>query len=189
MFAVPTPRTARSVKQNNMADSQYQLRYWHLLAEMRIHVFYLHRYAADSEWWDKATNIFLALTSSASIAAWAIWKEFAFIWTTLIALSQVVTAVKPFLPHKQRLKGAVSLCNQLQMIALAMEKDWFSVAEGRLTEEDIHNLTVKYRAQSAAAEQTHFRDLIVPRNDAILGKAEQDAQTYFLRHYPIVESA
>jgi hypothetical protein len=171
-----------------MADNQYQLRYWRLVTETRIHVFYLHRYAAGSEWWDKATNMFLALTSSASIAAWAIWRQFTFLWPLLIALSQVVTAVKPFLPHKQRLKVLVGLCNQLQMIAVAMEKDWFSVSEGHLSEEEIHRLTARYRAQSAEAEQTHFRDVIVPRNDSLLRKAERDAQDYYLRHYPVMES-
>jgi hypothetical protein len=143
------------------SENQYQARYWNLLVETRVHVSYLHHYAADSEWWNKGTNIFLAITSSGSIAAWALWKQFTFIWPMLIALSQVTTAIKPFLPYKQRLKVLVGLCNQLQMIALAMEKDWFSVAEGKLSEEEIHDLTVKYRGQTIDAEQKNLRDDLV----------------------------
>ncbi|TCS36413.1 hypothetical protein BCF53_12535 [Reinekea marinisedimentorum] len=39
--------------------SQYQAKYWSLLRELKTHVIYLHKYAAESEWNDKAINIFL----------------------------------------------------------------------------------------------------------------------------------
>jgi hypothetical protein len=172
---------------NPVTENQYQLRYWNLLADTKVHVSYLHRYAANPEWWDKSTNVFLAITSSGSIAAWAIWKDLIFLWPSLIALSQVITAVKPFMPFKHRLKVLVDLCNQLQITTLAMKQDWYSVAEGKLTEEEIHDLTVKYRAQSVDAEQRHLRDIIVPRKLDILAQAETDAEQYFRRHYPTRE--
>ncbi len=39
-----------------------------------------------------------------SIAAWEIWQEYQMVWAVIIALSQVITAIKPFLPFRQRLK-------------------------------------------------------------------------------------
>lgn len=168
-----------------MTESQYQARYWNLLVEIRVHVSYLHHYAASSERWDKATNVFLALTSSGSIAAWALWKEFTYVWPVLIATSQVITAVKPFLPYRERQKLLSGLCNQLQMVCLAMEEDWYFVAEGKLSEEEIHNLTVKYRSQSVEAEQKQLKDVIVPRSTKLLSTAEADARVYFMRHYNV----
>ena len=86
-------------------NSVYQERYWNMLVEARVHVFFLYHYASSSESMDKAINAFLAITSSTSIAAWVIWKKFTLIWTILIAVSQIISAVKPFLPYNQRYKA------------------------------------------------------------------------------------
>ena len=94
--------------------SQCQQKYWSLLKELKTHVIYLHNYAASSEWQDKSVNIFLAITSSSSIAAWAIWQEHQIVWAVIIASSQVATAVKPFLPFRQRLSPISDLNDAIQ---------------------------------------------------------------------------
>ena len=78
----------------------YQNRFWNQLKELKVHVFYLQNYAVSSGRYDQSINIFLAIASSSSIAAWALWKEYQFVWACIIAIAQVITAVKPLLPYK-----------------------------------------------------------------------------------------
>ena len=163
--------------------SQYQQKYWSLLRELKTHVIYLHNYAARSEWWDKAINIFLAITSSSSIAAWAIWQKYQLLWAVIIALSQVVTAIKPFLPFKQRLKPISDLNDQIQDISLDCERHWFSVAEGELTEKEIHDLYISLKDKSLKAEKKALKDLVLPKKKKILQKAEIEAEQYLVNTY------
>ena len=99
----------------------YQIRYWNLLKELKAQVAYLHAYAASDEFLDKSVNIFLAVTSSASIAGWALWNEYQLVWACIIAASQVVTAIKPFLPFRKRMKAVSDLNTQIQSIFLDAE--------------------------------------------------------------------
>ena len=81
-----------------------QQRYWKTMVQIKSSIFYLDLYADKSYKLDKAINIVLAITSSSSIAAWAIWKQYDFVWALLIALSQVITVLKPLMPYEQRLE-------------------------------------------------------------------------------------
>lgn len=163
--------------------SVYQNRYWSQLKETKTHVIYLHKYAAHSEWWDKSINIFLAITSSSSIAAWAIWQKYQIIWAIIIALSQIITAVKPFLPYKQRIKAISELNDRLQEISLNCERNWFAVAEGQLTEEEIHDLYIKIKNDSLDAERKYLKNIILPKNEKILKIAETEADLYLRNTY------
>lgn len=166
-----------------MNDSDYQHRYWNTLKELRTHVIYLHEYAIHSEWWDKALNIFLAFASSSSIAAWAIWKDQQVIWACIIALAQVVSAIKPFLPYKQRLSVISDFNNKIQEIALECEKKWFDVAEGLLTEKEIHDLQIELRNKAFDAEKRILKGVILPTNNKILKSAETKADRFLRNNY------
>lgn len=133
-------------------------------------------------------NVFLAVTSSSSIAAWAVWREFTWMWPTLIAGSQVIFAVKPFLPYNQRRKAVVALSDAYQAICLQIENRWFSVAEGHLPEQQIHEETIKFRTLLLDAERKAMDGIILPRNQKLMKVAEAEAKTYFSTHYPAGES-
>jgi hypothetical protein len=161
----------------------YQLRYWNQLKETKTHVIYLHLYAASSEWWDKSANIFLALTSSSSIAAWALWQKYQFFWLIIIAASQVLSAIKPFMPYKQRLKALQNLNDKIQEIALEYEKGWFDVAEGHLTEREIHDLNIELKNKALIAEKKSLKNIVLPKKSKLLQEAEAEADTYFQNNY------
>jgi uncharacterized membrane protein len=143
----------------------------------------LHGYAASSEWWDKSINISLAITSSTSIAAWAVWQEYQIIWAIIIALSQVITAIKPFLPFRQRLKPISDLNDLMQEISLECEKHWFVVAEGELTEKEIHDLYISLKDKSLKAEKKALKDIVLPKQGKILMRAEKEADHYLTNTY------
>jgi hypothetical protein len=158
------------------------------MVEARVHICYLHYYAASSSRWENCINIFLAVTSSGSIAAWAIWREVTFLWPGLIAASQSITAIKPFLPFKERQRAVIALCDRYQTIFLRMERDWFRVSEGRLTSEEIHELASDYASEYVTAEQKLMKGQILPRRRGIMEKAEQDARQHFYTHFSTGDS-
>ena len=122
------------------SPTPYQLRYWKELYQLRVHVNYLELYMEHSEYLDKSTNIFLAVTSNSSICGWAIWHNYSFIWEIIIAGSQLINAIKQFLPFKLRLKSIGSILKELEELMTFTEMKWFDVAEGNLTDEEINKL-------------------------------------------------
>ena len=106
----------------------YQERYWKELYQLKYHINYLDLYLIDSDRKDNAINVFLAFTSTGSIAAWAIWERTGFFWAILIAASQVVTALKNFIPYKVRKKSLTGLIRDLEDIMHLAEKNWFAVS-------------------------------------------------------------
>jgi len=162
----------------------YQERYWKELYQLKVHLIYLELYLNDADFKDKSINIFLACTSSGSIAGWAIWREQAFVWAIIIALSQVVTVIKNILPYKTRIKAILSLIHDLEDVMLRAEEKWFDVSEGRLTEEEINKLRFDIRTRKTNTLKKHLGTSTLPAKQKLFGKAQTSADVYFDNFYP-----
>jgi hypothetical protein len=161
----------------------YQKKYWNQLKELRVHVYYVQLYAEQQSRYDHWLNIFLAVTSSSSIAAWAIWTEYQMVWACIIASSQVIAAVKHLLPYKKRLNALNKLGDILSLIALKAEKDWFYVSEGTWDEEQIHSRWVALKEDALSAENKSLNGVTIPKNKRLLIIAENDADVYLNSAY------
>lgn len=161
----------------------YQLRFWNVLKELKAQEIYLQLYACRDEGIDKTINIILAIASSSSIAAWAIWKELHIIWAILIAAAQVISAIKPFLPYKNRLRAVLELNNKIQILTLEAEIHWYSVSEGLFTEQEIHNLTLDLKDKIVKAEQLCMKNDLLKAHQELKIKAENQADIYFVQNY------
>ena len=72
---------------------------WGLLCNTKFKGFVLSILVIRFQKWDRNINIFLAVASSGSIAAWVVWNRFPFVWGAIIASSQVITVIKPYFPY------------------------------------------------------------------------------------------
>ncbi len=161
----------------------YQEKYWRELDQLKVHIFYLERYLEKTVNIDRALNMFLAIAASTSIASWVIWKEYSFIWAAIIAASQALNAVKTYLPYSKRLKALHGITNDLESLFLSMESNWFSVSEGRLTEEEVHKLHMRCKEKRRQIIQKYLGTSPLPENDELLKKAQESAKIYFNNFY------
>lgn len=86
--------------------------------------------------YDKWINVGLAITSSSSIASWAIWSQYAMIWGILIAVSQVITALKPLFPFNKHVHTLNTHCYKQEALFLELEELWFKVKDKRIDEDE-----------------------------------------------------
>lgn len=161
----------------------YQERFWRELDQLKVHVYYLENYLEKTIRYDRNVNAFLAVMSNGSIASWVIWQHLQFLWAGLIALSQFINAIKIFLPYSKRLKALFAMTNELESLFLSMENNWFGISEGRLTEEDIHNLHMKIKEQRRQIIQRHLGSQALPEDKKLLEKAKESARLYFNQFY------
>lgn len=162
-----------------------QDRYWNLFVEMKTQTYYLYYYAADNEKWDRWLNMIQGIASSTSIGAWALWKnpQVEFVWPIVIGTSQVLHAIRPSFPFKQRQQLLMDLHEQFQTICLDMEDQWHDVADGAMTDDEIHDATMKYRKRIDAAEAKILKRNIIPTRNDVQLIAQQDSAKYFTDNY------
>lgn len=160
-----------------------QERYWRYLVQIKAWIFYIDEYTDNSYKWEKRINIFLAITSSSSIAAWAIWSEYGFIWALLIAISQVVTAIKPHLPFSKRLEVLSRISNQLQTLFNKADFQWYKVSYGELTENEINDALFQLREQYTENVGKVLELEPLPENETFRKSADKKAEEYFKSAY------
>jgi hypothetical protein len=76
---------------------QQQL-YWNQMIELKVAFGYIRRYRDARGRWVTGLGALKAIASSVGIAAWVIWKQYAFFWGAIIAASQLADALKDVLP-------------------------------------------------------------------------------------------
>lgn len=149
---------------------------------MKTHAVYLELLLSETEGIDRGIKIFLALISTGSIASWAIWKEAQFIWAFLIAISQVLNAILPYLPYKERMKALSALARELDELAIHTEIKWLEVAAGELTEKEMRKLHADMLTKASSAAQKHFPNNSIPNDPVLMQKAETTATKYLASH-------
>jgi len=157
----------------------YQEAYFKFMTQSREHVFYVSEHIAIADRWNTRINMFMAIASSSSIAAWVIWQKLSWIWASVIAGSHVVGAIRDHLPFKRRLSALHPLRNELERLSIEVEKEWYSVANGELTEEEIHLKTMQFKGRKAAFEEEHMGNIVLPESRRLIRKASDRNCIYF----------
>lgn len=154
-------------------------RYWDFMQQVRFAIFYLDLCADNAYKWDMFIKVISAIASSAGIAAWAIWNKFAFIWSLIIALSQVVNAVKRYLPYSIRLKNIEVSQRNLKLLYSKIEYHWLQVASGELTEIEINDLLYTFEKEYIEIESQCSKGSILLVKSKLEEKAKQQVDQYF----------
>jgi hypothetical protein len=114
------------------------------------------------------------VASSSSIGAWAIWQQYSWVWAGIIAFSQVISAINPFLPYKNRIKAYSSLLHELEELMVQAEFKWHAIAEGELTPSEINKARFEIRAEKIKSLKKHIQTTI-PTDNKLHEKAEASA--------------
>ena len=162
-----------------------QEKYWKYMVQIKAWIFYLDVYTEDSYRWDRIINIVVAIASSTSIAAWAIWQKYSFVWSIIIAISQVLTTIKGFLPYSKRLKMLVPFMEDLKFLYNKIEYNWFKVASGDLSEDEINELLYSFKDEFSNIENKNLkiRRLFVRSQDNFRKIADRKNDAYFANNF------
>lgn len=79
------------------------------MVELRVAASYIRSYRDYLGKWVTGIGVVKAVASSSSIAAWVIWKDYAFIRGAIIAVSQVIDSLKDVFPVTKDIKLRVNM--------------------------------------------------------------------------------
>lgn len=143
---------------------------------------YIDLYLERTEKIDRCIRGFLAIAASSSIGGWLFFKEYSFLWATIVAGSQVLQVVKEYLPYQTRLKALAGLSQDLNAISLSAENNWYKVASGELYDDDIHDLRFDLKQRKLRALQKHFPVSSLPMQPRLQQRADDETDRYFLMY-------
>ena len=160
-----------------------QKRYWHEMVQTKFTMYYIDFYHENSVKIDRRMNMFLAIVACGSIAGWAVWNQLAIIWACFVALSQVLNAIKPYLPYSKRVEGLLKYNNDIGLLYAKMEYDWLYVSNGKLTEDEINDLLLKYISEIIAFPGKYLVDDYLTKNEKCREKADDLTNNYFIKNF------
>ena len=162
---------------------QQQL-YWAQMIELKVAASYIRLYRDYLGKWVTGLGTLRAIASSSSIAAWALWKDYAFVWAAIIAAAQVLDALKDVFPFTKKHKAASAHTITLGGIFIDAQLEWENIFSGRYTDDQIMNRRHKLMKLQHDAERTSFPDGLATK-DTLFAKAQQEAKDYFAATYGV----
>jgi hypothetical protein len=165
------------------ADHRQQDLYWNELFQLKVQCEYIRRYRSFLSGWVTRFAILRAVASSGSIGGWVIWRDAAFVWGSIIALSQVSDALKDAIPFTARNKAATALLMDLDALFIEAFFEWEGVYAGLYTNEEIKERRRKLMELRHETEWKHFPTADLPNKPAYLTLAEKDVIDYLENMY------
>ena len=169
----------------NAADPHRQQDlYWKHMTELKVAAAYIRRYRDDRGTWVTRLGILKAIASSGGIAAWVIWKEYAFLWGAIIAASQLADALKEVFPFAKTHRAASDHTVVLNSMFIDAQLEWESIFSGRYTDDQISSRRHKLMKLQHEAERKAF-PVGLPVNVKLFAEAQSEAKDYFSTMYGV----
>lgn len=163
-----------------MRDRYFQKMYFY-----KYSIYYLEAYLDKTVKKIRLWKILIAVGSSAAIACWTAWSNFAYVWGLVVVIAQVASVILEYMPYEERkseLSKAITLKNP---IFLEMEHKWDEINIDSLDDEEILNLLFKFEKKWNQTEEAVFKESSLEQNDSIKKHAEKEAQLYFKNIYEV----
>ncbi len=156
--------------------------YWIEMDQAIFGKYYILQELRKAEKYHQVLKMFMAFTSSSSIAAWTIWKDLSQLWGAIIALSQVLNAVEKYLPWQKRVSSLTSMYHEYQTLIITLEENWFKVSNGSLTEEEILKLRLKFQQKRSNIEKKCLKETL-KKDKKFVDEATKEKDAYLKNHY------
>jgi hypothetical protein len=126
------------------------------------------------------TRIFLAVFSSAGVASWFVWEEYAQYAAVAIAISQIVSIAMPFFEWRKKIEKLMIASTEMQELADQIEDQWPQV-KSTLLDAEISEMIATLRAR----QRKYLERLaeVGRPNENIRRKAEARLNEYGKLHF------
>jgi len=149
--------------------------------------YYFQIYRKRANTIEKTMSIILALISSASVASWAIWNQWAVAWAVIIGGSTLLNIIKSQLPYEKRISAMDYMLPKLINLISEMENYYNSLVikeEKSITKAQInYDLKEFEKTYNDLRNTFALKNIPEPWSKKISDKAEKLAEEEINRKY------
>ena len=146
----------------SLLDAEMNVKYWKGLTQR-----YLRR--------DKIMKIFVALTSSGTVAAWSIWSEYPAVWKVLSATAAIVAILLPLLKYQKTIEITSKLSGKWWEVRNEYEQQWIDFKNN----EDISELRKRHSITKQKEVPLVEREANIPEDKKLLTKCFDDVKIQY----------
>ena len=154
-------------------------RYWSLMTQKKFALLYLgchlHKCVLIERW----TNIILAVISTGSLAGLIFNENARVVLTCILAITQVFTAAKPYLPYEKRLRELDKGIPLLTMVYMEMEKDWNRIFDEEPSEDEINKIYYKHAKKWEEVDSDILKGDVLQYRKKYESLAHAEKEKYF----------
>jgi hypothetical protein len=100
---------------------------WNSMLTAQMNVCYWSHLASRSAQREKWIKIFLAVTSSGTVAGWSVWTEYAIVWKVLSGMSAVLAVSLPILDYSGRVAQLNKVASKCAQLRLGYDQLWAQI--------------------------------------------------------------
>lgn len=126
------------------------------------------------------SSIFLATATSSSVGAWAIWQKFPSIWLIIIAVSQLLFVIKPYLLFSKYVKIFNEKSIHWQNLTIHIEKLWHNLNQKYIDEKEASDIYFELKQKSLSFDNVPD-DIIFFKHKKQQDEAEFECNTYLTK--------
>jgi hypothetical protein len=172
-------------------SKSYAEMYWSEYKQIKAHAMYLDEYLRSLEKRNSIMSKALLIASSGSLGVNGSLLGFApslpeyvkWISNILTLASQIATVLHFSFDYQRQISKVAELRNAFDALALFGREQWFKIAEGLLSTEEIHAAILELDRRRNEAMNEHFRNSSVPMKKRLVDAADKKAITYFETHF------
>lgn len=157
---------------------------WNYMLDSKFQSLYLDYQVSKYQKYDRNINVFLAIASSASIGAWAIWQDLQIIWATIIAASNVINIIKPYFPYSKYITELNEKGLSMLNLHLEYERLWYKFENEQITEQLATDAFFDLKSKGITTLRLND-DTLVFENEGIYKKSEDKLKVYVKSNYNI----
>lgn len=172
------------MNENGQDPHRQQRLYWDQMYALKVAASAIRLYRDSLNKWVTGLGALKAIASCGGIAAWAIWREYAFVWGFIIAMAQVADALKDVFPFAKTHKSTCAHAVTLNSLFIDAQLEWENIFGGKYSDDEIMKRVYQLRKLQLEAENHDFPDGLAMRC-ALLERAKQDARDYLVSTYGV----
>jgi len=124
-------------------------------------------------------KLVVAMSTCASVAAWAIWERFPFAWSAIVIAGQVASLIMDVTPYHERQFELSAVASELSRLYQKVERNWFKIANGKISPDDINELRCDYSDEWEAIKDNHMAGDYVTLPDKKVDEIDCEMERYF----------
>ncbi len=154
------------------------------MVELKVAAAYIRRYRDDLGTWVTRLGVLKAVASNGGIAAWVVWREYAFVWGAIIAASQLADVLKEVFPFTKTHRASSEHTVALNSMLIDAQLEWENIFSGRYSDEQISSRRHKLMKLQHDAERKAFPSGL-PFKEKLFAAAQSEAKEYFATMYGV----
>jgi len=121
-------------------------------------------------------SFFLALTSTGSVAAWAIWQKCPTLWACIVGLSQVLHVAKPYIPFIKNDDAFREMSYVFERLYIEYERLWHAWEEGQVDDAVAEERFYEFREREIEIQESR-KEANCPQIQHLMKRVQRDTYT------------